>query len=173
MTSALLDFIRHARQRGMDHATIRILLLSAGWREKDVSKGLAEEGLGIPVPEAPGAGGAKEAFQYLLALTALTFVVVNAIVIAFRFIDWLLPDPSKTYERYEIDFHQAGIRWSMAMLMVAFPLYLAFTRWIGSDLRKYPERSKSPIRRWLTYLALFAAAVTMTGDVVCLVYGLL
>src|SRR3954471_12032827 len=130
MTRALLDFIRHAREKGMDHATIRILLLSAGWREKDVAKGLAEEGLDIPVPEPPGLGGAKEAFQYLLAFSALTFVVVNAILIGFRLVDWLLPDPSRTYESYEFNYHQAAIRWAMAMLIVAFPLYVASTWWI-------------------------------------------
>jgi hypothetical protein len=59
----------------------------------------------------------------------------------------------------------------MATLLVAFPLYFGFTRWISRDVQTHPERSKSPIRRWLTYLALFAAAVTITGDVVALLYG--
>jgi hypothetical protein len=31
MSGALFEFIRHARQKGMDHATIRVILLSAGW----------------------------------------------------------------------------------------------------------------------------------------------
>lgn len=173
LTTSIHDFIHHARQRGMDHATIRVLLLSAGWREKDISRGLAEEGLDMPVPEPPGEGGAREAFQYLLALTALTFVVVNAITIAFRFISWMLPDDSESYESYMFDYQQTQVRWSMAMLLVAFPLLLAFTYWIGSGLSKAPERTKSAIRRWLTYLALFAAAITIIGDTVSLVYGLL
>jgi hypothetical protein len=173
MDNALLEFVKHARKKGMDHATIRILLLSAGWREMDIAHALAEEGLDIPVPEPARVGGAKEAFQYLLALTALCFVVVNVLVIAFEYIDQLLPDLSENSFYNGDDFRQSTIRWSMAMLLVGFPLYLGFSRWIGIGLRNNPERSKSPIRRWLIYLALFAAAITITGDIVALVFGFL
>jgi len=33
----------------MDHATIRILLLSAEWEEKELARSLAAEGLDLPV----------------------------------------------------------------------------------------------------------------------------
>ena len=35
MPSKLESFIAHARSKGMDHQTIRMLLLSSGWKEKD------------------------------------------------------------------------------------------------------------------------------------------
>jgi Domain of unknown function (DUF5671) len=171
--SNLPDFIRHARQKGMDHATIRVLLLSAGWREKDIAKGLAEEGLDVAVPEPPSVGGAKEAFQYLLAFTSLCFVVVNVVYLFFEYLDVLLPDPVETNTWNSAEYQQGAVRWSMAMLIVAFPLYFGFTRWIERDLRCSPEKGKSAIRRWLTYLALFAAAVTMMMDGVALIFGFL
>ena len=173
MENNLHDFIHHARQKGMDHATIRVLLLSAGWRERDIAKGLAEEGLDMAVPEPPGLGGAKEAFQYLLTFTSLGFVVGNVVYLLFAYLDVLLPDPAETNRWYLAGYQQGANRWSMAMLIVAFPLYFGCTRWIERDLQRRPERSKSPIRRWLTYLALFAAAVTMMIDGVALIYGFL
>jgi len=33
MDEKLIRFVDHARDKGMDHATIRHLLLSAGWKE--------------------------------------------------------------------------------------------------------------------------------------------
>lgn len=173
MDNNLLAFIHHARQKGMDHATIRVLLLSAGWREKDIAKGLAEEGLEMAVPEPPGLGGAKEAFQYLLTFTSLGFVVGNVVYLFFKYLDVLFPDPAETNSSYYAVYQQGGIRWSIAMLIVSFPLYFGFMHWIERDLQRSPEKSKSPIRRWLTYVALFAAAVTMMIDGVALVYGFL
>jgi hypothetical protein len=172
MESNLLDFIHHARQKGMDHATIRVLLLSAGWREKDIAKGLAEEGLDLAVPEPPGMGGAKEAFQYLLTFTSLGFVVGNLVYLLFKYLDVLFPDPAEN-SLYYAGYQQGAIRWSMAMLIVSFPLFFGFTHWIERDLQRRPERLKSAIRRWLTYLALFVAAVTLLIDGVALIYGFL
>ena len=37
----LTEFIAHARKKEMDHATIRMLLVSSGWKEKDVMQALA------------------------------------------------------------------------------------------------------------------------------------
>jgi len=173
MSKEVLDFIHHARQKGMDHATIRVLLLSAGWREKEVAKALAEEGLDFAVPEPPGSGGAKETFQYLIAFTALCVLLSNVVYLFFKFLDRLLPDPAETPESLYFDYHQTTIRWSMAMVIVAFPLFVGITRWIGRDIQRGPEKSKSAVRKWLTHLALFAAAMTMMIDGVSLVYGFL
>ena len=45
MTTDLSAFIEHAREKGMDHTTIRMLLLSGGWKEKDVVEALAKTSL--------------------------------------------------------------------------------------------------------------------------------
>ena len=49
MNPDLAAFLEHARSKGMDHGTIRMLLLSAGWKEKDVAKALAEHSLDMAV----------------------------------------------------------------------------------------------------------------------------
>ncbi|MEQ1827351.1 MAG: DUF5671 domain-containing protein [Pirellula sp.] len=170
MSQSLLDFIKHARQKGMDHATIRVLLMSAGWRERDIANEFAQEGLDLPVPVPPATGGAKEAFQYLVAFFTLSFVVVNFIFLSFQFIDKFYPDPS--YLAYS-SFTDESVRWSISALLIAFPIYLIFVYWIDGEMIRNPERSKSPVRRWLTYVALFGTAVTLTVDAIMLVYGFL
>ena len=37
MNQELMQFVDHARDKGMDHATIRLVLLSAGWKEKQIA----------------------------------------------------------------------------------------------------------------------------------------
>src|SRR5439155_17626031 len=99
--------------------------------------------------------------------------VGNVVYLFFQYLNVLLPDPAETNNSYYAGHEQGAVRWSMAMLVVAFPMYFGFTHWIERDLQRSPEKSKSPVRRWLTYLALFAAAVTMMIDGVCLIYGFL
>jgi hypothetical protein len=45
MDDPLGAFLDHARSKGMDHATIRMLLLSAGWKEKEIARALTEHSL--------------------------------------------------------------------------------------------------------------------------------
>ena len=71
MDEKLIRFVDHARDKGMDHATIRHLLLSAGWKEKDVAEVFRTRDLELPIPEPTGVGSARDALFHLLTLTAL------------------------------------------------------------------------------------------------------
>jgi hypothetical protein len=172
-TSDLSRFIEHARDRGLDHATIRMLLLSAGWKEKDVLEALARTSLDLPIPPPPDRGGAREAFFHLLTFASLYATVIATVILYFHYIDRLFPDPAlaKAHrgERWEL----TAIRWSLAFVIVAFPVFLWLSRLLLREMRAHPERSWSAVRRWLTYLTLFVAAIALGGDVIALVFRLL
>jgi hypothetical protein len=170
MQQSALDFITHARGKGMDHATIRVLLLSAGWKEKDVAHALAAEGLDVAVPEPPGGGGAREAFHYLLLFTALYTMAVSLIVLFFQYLDILFPDPAWQRWEYAAEFSRSTIRWSLSALIVSSPLFYWLTFVTTREVRANPDRARSAIRRWLTYLTLFVAAVTAMFDLITLLY---
>jgi hypothetical protein len=172
MKHSLQDFIAHARKKGMDHGTIRTLLLSAGWKEKDVAKALIEGELDMPVPLPPDSGGAREAFYHLLTFTSLYASFISLIILFFTYINRLFPDPA--FSSYaDPDSDRSAIRWSMSAIIIAFPLFLWFSRMLTKEMRAHPERSVSGVRRWLTYLTLFLAAGTLIGDLVTLVFYLL
>src|SRR4051812_22121831 len=122
--TSLNNFIAHARSKGMDLPSIRMLLLSAGWKEKDVSAALASESLDIPVPLPPDVGSARDAFFHLLSFTALASIVVSLVFLYFDYIDRLFPDPA--FPMYSND--ASGDRWEMAVLIVSFPLFLWMSR---------------------------------------------
>jgi len=171
MSTGLAEFIEHARQKGMDHATIRMLLLSAGWKEKDVIEALAKTSLEMPIPAPPDRGGAREAFFHLLTFAAFYASVIAVIVLLFHYVNRLFPDPAMLV--LPASGQLQAIRWSMAFVIVAFPIFLWLTRTLLGEMRAHPERSWSGIRRWLTYLTLFLASIALGGDVVTLVFRLL
>ena len=156
----------------MDHSTIRMLLLSSGWKEKEIAQALSAEGLDMPVPTPPDVGGAREAFLHLLSFAALYTMVISLIILFFYYINRAFPDLATDYA-YTSDADFSGIRWSMAAVIVAFPLLLWMSRMIHKDIALYPQKAWSGIRRWLTYITLFVAASTLMVDVITLIFSLL
>src|SRR5712691_3607414 len=49
MDDKLAGFVEVARQKGLDHTAIFLLLRSFGWKEKQIAEGLAVRDLGIAV----------------------------------------------------------------------------------------------------------------------------
>ena len=59
MDEKLIRFVDHAKDKGMDLATIRQLLLSAGWKEKDIAEVFCTRDLELPIPEPTLVGPAR------------------------------------------------------------------------------------------------------------------
>jgi len=174
MEPSIGAFIDHAREKGMDHATIRMLLLSAGWKEKDIARAMTERALDMPVPTPPDVGGAREAFLHLVAFAALYTSVVAGVMLLFDYVNVWLPDPAVTqYASLQAEWVRTAIRWEISALIVAFPLLLWLSWVLVREMRTTPDKARSPVRRWLTYLTLFAAAVALAVDVITLVSTLL
>ncbi len=65
------------------------------------------------------------------------------------------------------------LRWNIATLVVSFPIYMLLTRYHLRSYVRDPERRSSAVRRWLTYLTLFAAACVVIGTLITLIGGVL
>ena len=170
MSPSLAEFIAHARSRGMDHATIRMLLLSAGWKEKDVARALAAHSLDIPVPSPPDGGGARDAFLQLSAFAALYASAIATVSLLFDYVNRMRPDPALGEGARSEAWALQSVRWSLATLLVAFPVFIAQSRFLLREMAVEPEKSWSGVRRWLTYSTLFVASVALASDVVTLVF---
>jgi hypothetical protein len=147
-----------------------MLLLAAGWKEKDVAQALAAHALDMPVPSPPDTGGARDAFLHLTAFTALYAAAIAGVGLLFDYVNRLLPDPAfRELARYAAGSLSA-MRWSLAILLVSSPAFLGLSHFLLREMRKDPEKTWSAVRRWLTYLTLFVAAVTLAADFMTLVY---
>ncbi len=171
MKNPLIDFIAHARTKGMDHQTIRMLLLSSGWKEKDIASALASETLDMSVPTPADAGSARDAFFHLLAFTTLYSTVISLIILAYQFIGRTFADPAFVNDYYYND--TSAIRWSLAVIIVSFPLFVYLSRILHRESAMHTEKLSSGVRRWLTYLTLFVTACTISGDLITLLFYLL
>ena len=111
----------------------------------------------------------KDFFLYLGVMATLYASVVSLINLLFAYIDYTFPD----ILNYGFDPYLGTIRWGMAFLFIIFPAFLVGTWYINKDIRANPEKENIGVRKWLTYLALFVAGVSILIDLSVLIYTFL
>lgn len=170
MSDELQRFVREALGRGIAREAIRDQLLKAGWRADEVEAALrayAESDFPVPVPRRRPYLNAREAFLYLVLFATLYTSAFNTGQVLFALIERVLPDAvQRAY-----DWRRFGdwIRSATAGIIIAFPIYLLLSRVIGREVAREPEKRGSAIRKWLTYITLFIAALVLIGDLTVLV----
>ena len=110
--------------------------------------------------------GPKDFFLWLGALVALYSSVISIITLTFQYINSAFPDPLS----YSYDPYSGSIKFAIATLIVAFPLFLVLMRLIRKDMTVHAEKSDLWVRRWALYLTIFVAGVTIATDLVTLIY---
>ncbi len=174
MNADLHQFVRKALKKGISRDAIRVALREARWAEDEIESALAawhDAGLGIPVPRRRVAFSAREAFLYLLMFVALYMVAYHVGAILFALVERTFPDPA--FDDSVWDRSRDWVRFGVASLLVAFPVFLFTSRNTGRAVALDPEKRNSGVRRWLTYLTLFNAACVLIGDFIAVLLGLL
>lgn len=170
----LLHFVRDALARGQPRQRIEGVLLQAGWGKEQVRDALAayaEVDFPVPVPRPKPYVSAKEAFLYLMLFSTLYVSAYNLGRLLFSFIDRALPDPARA--GFMLEYTSHAMRWSIASLVIAFPVFLYLSWLLGRAIRREPMKRASRLRKWLTYLTLFMAASILVGDLITLLYSFL
>lgn len=169
----LAAFVREALLRGVPRAQVEGALAQAGWRPDQVRRALgafADVAFPVPVPRPRPYLSARDAFLYLVLFTALYISAFNLGALLFTFIERAFPDPAF---RGDADAWRQRIRWALANLIVAFPLFALLSVSLQRAIERDPGRRGSRVRKWLTYLTLFIGAGVLIGDVIALVNNLL
>src|SRR3989344_1619757 len=110
---------------------------------------------------------AKDFFVYLGTMVLLYVSFGSLLTLLFNYINYLFPDP--LVERYVFDPYSSAIRFSLAILIILFPVFWLANWYVNRDIRTNPEKQEIGIRKWLLYLTLFAAVAIIIGDLVVLV----
>lgn len=167
-------FVREALAKGESRESIERVLAAAGWPPEHARGALAvyaDLPFVVPVPRPRPYLSAREAFFYLLLFSALYLAAYHLGSLLFDLITRALPDPADN--EYRIERLGESIRWSIASVVIAFPVYLFIAHHLGKEMARSPVTRLSPVRRWLTYLTLFIAGTVLMGDMITLVNGLL
>lgn len=117
-------------------------------------------------PSIKPKAGPKDFFLWLGAMVALYSSVVAFLTLTFEYINNAFPDALS----YSYDPYSGSIKFAIATLVVAFPLFLALMRLIRRDIARAQEKSDLWVRRWALYLTIFIAGVTIAVDLVTLIY---
>ncbi len=105
----------------------------------------------------------KDFFLHLGAIVALYISVTSVLTLIFAIIDQIYPKPFQYADPYA-----SGVSLAMAMLIVAFPLYILFMRIISSVEKISPEKRELSVRKWLTFITLFVAGLVIAIDLIVL-----
>ncbi len=149
------------------------MLKSAGWPEDQVDEALgafADVDFPTPVPRPRRFGGAREAFLYIVFFALLGVFAVQLGALAFAFVDAQFVDP---LDNAPGAYAVSRLRWSIASLIVGYPVFVALGWRLNAARRKDPERRVSRVRAWLTYVTLIFAALILIGDLVAVVHSFL
>lgn len=152
------DTIEMLAKRGLGPAEMTEALLEAGWprtrAERAVSAWAWTKHGPVPKPDRR----AKSIVVGITALALLTFVSLNAVVLAFEMTDHLVHDPSLANEHWA---WRSAMSWPAANLLVLCPLLALF-------LRRF-----SPVPGWSRVAATLLVGAVLTGDAITVLHGLL
>jgi hypothetical protein len=161
----LQEFVAAAKEKGASDETVVGMLEGAGWSRGEIWRALGRHYESLTQLQVPSGKKsttpAKDAFLYLFSFSTLATWTFALGSICFTLIDDWIKDPvdGRNYNNvsYEISI-------GLACLIVTFPLYLLVMKIIVSETRRMPEKLDSPVRKWLTYIALLIAAGCIVGD---------
>lgn len=165
---ALSLFVRDALVAGKTRTEISTALTRAGWSVSDVHDALAawdETPFSPPIPRPVATVSARDFFVYALTFGLLLTGAVNLVLVLQALVDLAFAEENYGTTRQ--------IRWGVSVLIVMAPLYLWLTLRERRKLAQDPALYRSAMRKWLTYIALLLAAMTLLGDLVATVFALL
>ncbi|WP_372989021.1 DUF5671 domain-containing protein [Sulfitobacter sp.] len=165
---ALSLFVRDALVAGKTRTEISTALTRAGWSVSEVHDALAawdETPFSPPIPRPVATVSARDFFVYALTFGLLLTGAVNLVLVLQALVDLAFAEENYGTTRQ--------IRWGVSVLIVMAPLYLWLTLRERRKLAQDPALYRSAMRKWLTYIALLLAAMTLLGDLVATVFALL
>lgn len=178
----LAKYVATRVSAGISKETIKEELLSVGWSEEAAGSAYRDGlvTLGIPVPDE-GTGGlsTKKSSAADIVVNAFSFILLGIVVTAigalfFAIIEKQFPDALDAMNMaYGNASNTSAIHYALAAIIVAFPLYVLSVRIWFRRFRDDEGRVESRLSKWLTYLVLLIAAVTIVGDLITLIFTLL
>ncbi|MEX0877784.1 MAG: DUF5671 domain-containing protein [Candidatus Spechtbacterales bacterium] len=118
-------------------------------------------------PQVPSGTGPRDVFFQLLAMITLYMSAISFGTLLFQYINIYFPDPLTNYGSYSPA--RGALRFSLAMLVIVFPIFVWVSRVLKREVREVPEKGEMRVRKWLLSFTLFAAALLIIGDLIALV----
>lgn len=173
----LANYVQGRLQAGIAKAQIKDELLSVGWSE-DEADGAYRDALvamGIPLPsETDRPTLARQSSAVDVVINFFSFILLGIVAyglgsLYFAVIDKAFPDALARGSWYA----NQAIHHAIASLVIAFPAYYFAMRLWFRRFQADEGRRESGLTKWLTYLVLLVASITIVGDLITVLYTLL
>lgn len=112
----------------------------------------------------------RDVFLYLLSVITLAVSATSFGTLIFQYINMTWVD---AVDYYGLAGSQSAIRYSMASLIIVFPVFVWVSRFLRKDTERHEEKRDLKIRRWLLYFTIFVAALIIIGDLVAILFNFL
>lgn len=109
---------------------------------------------------------AKDFFLHLGMVVALYVTVVSFLNLVFKIIE-------KSFPEIERNYYWDTISMPAATLIIFFPIFITLSYFVYKTYTENPEKKELGIRKWLTYVTLFIAGVSLATDLVMVLYKFL
>ncbi len=169
--SKLVTYVTEKLGKGARPEEIKQQLLTVGWSEEEVSDALMQGLLssGVPAPDQTRSVGTRKASTVEVVLNFFSFILLGGIATAliilyYQIINYYFPDSLQN--SYNTLASTSSIHYSIAILLVGFPIYVASVKIWFRRYREDEAKVESKLTKWLTYLVLLIAAVTIVGDLI-------
>lgn len=104
------------------------------------------------------------------ALITLYVSLTSLMTLLFGVITVMFPDAADSY--WATESATGTIRFSIAILIVFFPVYLWLTRTLN-QIRRTEDATYLTLTKWLIYLSLLVGGAVLLGDLVAVIYNFL
>lgn len=180
-TEKLAQYVVDRIRSGAGKTEVKDELVAIGWTEDEAEAGFRSGvvALGAPVPtEGSRPAMSKRASTVDVIINFFSFILLGIVATAlgtlyFQVINVSFPDPLDRTAWYGYAAATSTIHYSIAALLIGFPLYYAAMRLWFRKFREDEGRTESKLSKWLTYLVLLVAAVTIVGDLITIVFSML
>lgn len=177
----LAGYVQGRVQAGLSRAQIRDELLAVGWSEEEADAAYRDGlvALGIPVPSAADRPAlARQSSTVDIVINFFSFILLGVVAVAlgtlyFQVINHAFPDPLAAMHGPGDWFMTQAIHHAIASLAIAFPLYYLTMRFWFRRFHADEGRVESRLTKWLTYLVLLVASITIVGDLITVLFKLL
>ena len=180
-TEALSGYAAGRIRTGVAKAELKEELLSVGWTEDEIEGAYrsAVVSLGAPVPsEGNRATLSRKSSAVDVVINFFSFILLGIVATAlgtlfFQIINKYFPDALDSANWYGASQSMSSIHYSIAALLIGFPLYFLAMRLWFRKFREGEGRTESKLSKWITYLVLLVTAVTIVGDLITVVFTML
>ena len=176
----VVEYVGELIDKGISKSEIKARLLAVGWSEDQIEsaygQALIQNGAPTPEDEKEFVTGKKSSAMEI-AVNLFSFVLLGVVatalgVLFYQIINKYFPDPlARNY--YRGRFSTKAIHYSISALLIGFPMYYLSMRLWFRSFRKGEGKIETLLTKWLTYLVLLVASITIVGDLITALFTFL